>query len=121
MPAACRSPPGGRGSWHATLGPSELEFGLLIGPPGVLSPSGTVSITGLVADNDRVQRELLFTPTNLTDGIEESGDPMEFQELTHAMSMVSQMVPQMMPGLEKVADKATNKILAQKKEKPRQK
>ena len=37
---------------------------------------GTISVAKLVADNDKVQRGLLFTPTNLIDGIAESDDPM---------------------------------------------
>lgn len=37
---------------------------------------GTVSVAKLAADNETVQRQLLFTPTNLIDGIEESDDPI---------------------------------------------
>jgi catalase len=37
---------------------------------------GTISLAKLVADNDKVQRGLLFTPTNLIDGISESDDPI---------------------------------------------
>jgi catalase len=36
---------------------------------------GMVSITAVVADSDAAQKELLFFPTNLTDGIELSDDP----------------------------------------------
>jgi catalase len=36
---------------------------------------GTVSITSVVADSDAAQKELVFFPTNLTEGIELSDDP----------------------------------------------
>ena len=37
---------------------------------------GTVSITSVVADSDAAQKTLVFFPTNLTDGIELSDDPL---------------------------------------------
>ena len=37
---------------------------------------GTITITGLVPDNATAQRQILFTPINVTDGIEASDDPM---------------------------------------------
>lgn len=37
---------------------------------------GTISITSVVADSDTVQKTLVFFPTNLTDGIELSDDPL---------------------------------------------
>jgi catalase len=37
---------------------------------------GTITITKLVADNDALQKKLLFTPGRLTDGIEFSDDPL---------------------------------------------
>ena len=37
---------------------------------------GTITITGLVPDNANAQRQILFTPINVTDGIEASDDPM---------------------------------------------
>ncbi|HUN48504.1 MAG TPA: catalase family peroxidase [Stellaceae bacterium] len=37
---------------------------------------GTLTVTGAVADSDAVQKQLLFLPGNLTDGIEPSDDPL---------------------------------------------
>lgn len=37
---------------------------------------GTLTITSVVADSDAVQKTLVFFPTNLTDGIELSDDPL---------------------------------------------
>jgi len=37
---------------------------------------GTISITSVVADSDAAQKALVFFPTNLTDGIELSDDPL---------------------------------------------
>ena len=37
---------------------------------------GTITITGLVPDNANAQRQILFTPINVTDGIEASDDPI---------------------------------------------
>jgi catalase len=37
---------------------------------------GTISITSVVADSDKVQKTLVFFPTSLTDGIELSDDPL---------------------------------------------
>jgi catalase len=37
---------------------------------------GTISVTSVVADSDAAQRALVFFPTNLTDGIELSDDPL---------------------------------------------
>lgn len=37
---------------------------------------GTLSITSVVADSDAAQKTLVFFPTNLTDGIELSDDPL---------------------------------------------
>lgn len=37
---------------------------------------GTIVLTKAVADNDAAQKELLFLPENLTDGIEVSDDPL---------------------------------------------
>jgi catalase len=37
---------------------------------------GTIEVTSLVADSKAVERELVFDPTRLTDGIELSDDPM---------------------------------------------
>jgi catalase len=38
--------------------------------------TGTISITSVVADSARAERELTYFPTNLTDGIELSDDPL---------------------------------------------
>ena len=37
---------------------------------------GTITLTRAVADSDAAQKALLFLPTNLTDGIDESDDPL---------------------------------------------
>jgi hypothetical protein len=37
---------------------------------------GTITITSVVADSDSAQKVLAFDPTNLTDGIELSDDPI---------------------------------------------
>ena len=37
---------------------------------------GTLTINRVVADSDAVQKQLLFLPGNLTDGIEPSDDPL---------------------------------------------
>jgi len=37
---------------------------------------GTIRITSVVADSDAAQKTLVFFPTSLTDGIEQSDDPL---------------------------------------------
>ena len=37
---------------------------------------GTISVTSVVADSDAAEKALVFFPTNLTDGIELSDDPL---------------------------------------------
>jgi len=37
---------------------------------------GMISITSVAADSDAAQKSLVFFPTNLTDGIELSDDPL---------------------------------------------
>jgi catalase len=50
---------------------------------------GTITITSVVADSDAAQKALAFDPTQLTDGIELSDDPLP--ALRSSVSMLSRM------------------------------
>lgn len=55
---------------------------------------GTLSITSVVADSDAAQKALLFFPTNLTDGIELSDDPLPaLRTSVYALSFARRQQP----------------------------
>ena len=55
---------------------------------------GTVSITSVIADSDAAQKALLFFPTNLTDGIELSDDPLPaLRTSVYALSFARRQQP----------------------------
>jgi catalase len=56
---------------------------------------GTLSITAVVADSDAAQKALVFFPTNLTDGIELSDDPLPaLRTSVYVLSFVHRQQPQ---------------------------
>jgi catalase len=55
---------------------------------------GTLSITSVVADSDAAQKALVFFPTNLTDGIEQSDDPLpSLRTSVYALSFARRQQP----------------------------
>jgi len=55
---------------------------------------GTLSIKSVVADSDAAQKELVFFPTNLTDGIELSDDPFpSLRTSVYALSFARRQQP----------------------------
>jgi len=50
---------------------------------------GTITITSVVSDSDEAQKQLAFDPTQLTDGIELSDDPLP--ALRSSVNMLSRM------------------------------
>jgi catalase len=55
---------------------------------------GTISITSVVADSDAAQKALVFFPTNLTDGIELSDDPLPaLRTSVYALSFARRQQP----------------------------
>ena len=53
---------------------------------------GTISIASVVADSDTAQKTLVFFPTNLTDGIELSDDPvLHFRRAAYSESVARRM------------------------------